>query len=117
MRRKIHPSKIFAGHVHSKNPFQQKHKNLTSRYRKILFRQIRRGQLPKHHSLKTDITSPYVLALIITIGISTCAAHGMRLQAEGKRGKKTTDEKGPNLRKNQARTENVRVMPLWHGWV
>ena len=58
-----------------------------------------------------------LLAFIMIFSIRTCAAHGMHLQAEGKRKQTPTDEKGPNLRKNQARTDNVRVMPLWHGWV
>ena len=51
-----------------------------------------------------------LLAHITIISISTCAAHGMHMQAESRR-ETLTDKKGPKLRKNQARTENVPVRP------
>ena len=76
---------------------QQKRENPTSRYRNILLRQSRRGQLPKHHFPKRNSVPLTLLALIMNINIRTCAAHGMRLQAEGKREPTPTDAKGPNL--------------------
>ena len=68
-----------------------------------------KGTTPQTPFPKNGHHFPFtLLALIIFISIGTCAKHGMHLQAEGQKRKKPTNEKGPNLLNNQARTENVR---------